>query len=339
MGKVEKEILGDSMKLNLNVSKNKIGAGNISSDIGINALPPNLKRTGPYYIREFDHYEAIPGKFLGIRPGENLTDWARLKSVWGFTGIKVNPANYRKAIAANFNWKDIMVDVGPNNYIEVIDSLLAGSYYSDEPFHENCDPSDWVNPEWEGKLYLLSQIRAYANQHGAKYVISHYFDCDHVLEYFNDVDVLMYSGYKKHTMVTSECFVSLGEDQRDTWTRWRNQFPDHFTRVWISTGITDPGNDNDDNEFQQLLEHAVYLGFRDYGQVWLYTGNSATEENLANFCYWAWKYGWLRRFEKVTEYYIWWRCVDPGGCDPDDPSGWEIYFYEIVDSWIEEVTP
>jgi len=301
---------------------------------------------GSLYSRErwiFDHYEPISGKVLGIWPISNSLEWSRLRTIWGFTGILVGPVNYQRAINAGFNWKSMMVIVGPNDYENIIDNYPSSAYYSGEPFHRNCPilglTGDWINPEWKNNLHKLAIIRNYANQRNSKYVIDHYFDCDHVLSYFNNVDIIMYDGYRRHDMLTSECFISWGEDQRHTWTRWRTLFPDHFKRVWIGTGIPDPDQDNDDNEFDQLLGHAANLGLRDFGQVWLFAGENTTEGNLGNFCYLAWKHGYLRRFERLV--YDVYECICPTGCyQPPmiEPECWQ-YIRTNPSNTIREVFP
>lgn len=284
---------------------------------------PGRLRTGPHW--GLDHYEPHTNrKKLGIWPGRGTPDWARLRTKWGFTGIVVDPSTYQNAINAGFNWKDFMVRISPTNYQGVIDSYLSGAYYSDEPFHRNCRPDQWINPEWQGNLYMLSVIRGYANSRNSKYVISHYFDCDHVLEYFDDVDVFMYDGYRKHNMRNSECFNAPSDDQRDTWTRWRTQFPDQFTRVWVSAGPGD-GNDDDENEYNDLMGHAAPR----FGYVWLFVGPDGTEgHHISRFCFFSWMHNWLRRFE--YQYYIWWRCVEPNPnyCNPENPEQWVIWYIE-----------
>lgn len=123
---------------------------------------------GSWYNQEtwiFDHYEPKPGIELGISPNSISLIWDRLRAIWGFTGILVNPAEYQKAIDAGFNWKSMMVGgVDPYNYKNIIDNYRSSAYYSDEPFHENCDLPDLLNPdnwkaEWKNNLHMLAIIK------------------------------------------------------------------------------------------------------------------------------------------------------------------------------------
>ena len=207
------------------------------------------------YYWEFDHYEPVSGSVLGIRPYDTSQDlYNRLKNKWGFTGIYIGTNNYQMAINAGFNFKFMMLPVTPDNYKSIIGNVhsLATTYYSDEPFHRNCPGKAWVHAEWEGKLYMLSIIRDYAHAHGAKYAISHYFACTHVVEYSSDVDLLMYDGYTDNEPY-GDCFIPEGEDQRNALTGWLNLFGNKASRFWVGTGITKGNSDNDDNEFGQLF--------------------------------------------------------------------------------------
>lgn len=89
----------------------------------------------------------------------------------------------------------------------------------------------------------------------------------------------------------------------------------------------------------RLLGHVSNFGLK---EVWLYCGPGGYNLGyIMEFCDAAWKQGWLRKFVRVREYWIWYRCIEdsPELCDPDDPSVWVFDHYEYGSERIEEVFP
>lgn len=107
------------------------------------ALPCNRKMTGPFW--DVHHYEPIPGKLVGFWPGTGLPSWSEMRTKWGFTGILVSPdpTQYPAAISAGFSTSNMMIPVGPYDWMDVIDGYAAGKYYSGEPTEHNCQ-RQWV---------------------------------------------------------------------------------------------------------------------------------------------------------------------------------------------------
>ncbi len=95
---------------------------------------------------------------------------------------------------------------------------------------------------------------------------------------------------------------------------------DYFVCTWISgrVGSSTCGveSDYDGDEYSLLTGHARNLGL---SEIWFFIGCGTSQSEIGNFAFWAWKAGWLRRFERLT--YLVYECACNGGCygyPPDD---------------------
>ncbi|MCX7761387.1 MAG: hypothetical protein N2252_00970 [Candidatus Kryptonium sp.] len=321
-------------------------------------LPYNWKRVGPLYQITFDHYEPVPGKIIGIWTPNTNIPWSELYSKYGFRGINVSVGQYEMARQSGFEPKYMRIAISPNQdspdyYEYVVSNFYAGQYYTDEPLNHNCI-GNWYHPEWSNYGVLMSQIRNFIHSKYAdssKFVISGYKKCDHFLEAvftYDGVDNVTFSSYKKWLpiLISNECWYPASKDQRDSWTDWKNSFGEKFSSVWISAfpdwnkvRKNDLISDDDIGEYNTLLGHAANLGLK---EVWLWCSQDGYNLTyITEFCEAAWRQGWLRKFVKVTEYWIWYRCIEDIStlCDPDNPDVWVIDHYEYGMTWIQEVFP
>jgi hypothetical protein len=85
------------------------------------------------------HYEPVPGKLMGIWPGNwSLERLLQLRYRFGFSHVGIFPQtyNYENAIRAGFAPNNIMV--GLWDLHTSVDSFPAAMYYTDEPVEHDC---------------------------------------------------------------------------------------------------------------------------------------------------------------------------------------------------------
>lgn len=247
--------------------------------------------------------------------------------------------------------------IGPNpsDYQFAINNFYVGTYYVDEPLEHNC-ALVWLKEEW-GKSFstLFPQIKHHIHfRYGdsARFIIGGYKRCLHLMQavYYALIDGITFSSYKKWISLdpVQECWIPDMSnpfniyDQRSNWTDWKNFFGNRFSNVWISANPEDAGFpkfDNDLGEYNNLLGHARNLGL---SEVWLWCSNGGYNLTyIGEFCDAAWKQGWLRKFIKVREYYMWYKCIynTPQLCAPNDPEAWEFSHKEYISTFLQEIFP
>jgi len=248
------------------------------------------------------HYEAIPGRLVGILPQdwsvENLT---RLRLEYGFSGVYIHATQdlYEAAITAGFPPASIMAGLWGDEYESFVTSIHAGFYYIDEPAEHDCygQPSGtrFYSPEeLAARTHYIHYYRP-----GSRMVISGYKRCSHNLLAATNADVFMFSSYQ-HWSSTGlpVCHVNMGyadeweapwisggSDQRSDWTDFREELGGRFAMSWIHGG---------GDEYDQLFGHATNLGLEG---VWIYNGSPPGPARLEEICTAAAKYGWMRRVE------------------------------------------
>jgi len=284
------------------------------------------RRSGPYWA--LDHYQPITGKLIGVYP-DNRYSQARLTELylkWGFRGVIVDPDySYNMAVSVGFHTSDMMVPVHWDNYNTVVPNYPAGGYYYDEPTEHGCfgRPARTQNQ--------LEDMGNFIRSYNRKFFIGGYKRCTHFINAGSAADFVMYSSYKNWNEWLPECWLPGSSDQRDSWSDMRNWFGQKFVSTWISGRVSSStcGNESDidSGEYNQLIGHANNLGLRG---IWFFIGCGTSENEIANFMWYAWLNGWVRRFE--YKYYIIWRCLyqGPGDCDPSDPMVWFIWGYEYT---------
>jgi hypothetical protein len=244
------------------------------------------------------HYEAIPGKLLGIwRPSFTEQDFVRFHDRYGFSGVFIAPdiQMYSQAMQAGFNPANMMTSVfiPPTS----VDLINVGGYYIDEAMEHNCtgQPSGF-------RIYSpqeLSDIRAYitANRPGSKFILSGYKRCSHNWIASLYADVFMYSSYMNwDDLGIRICFPNLGwgdsqespwlpgsADQRSSWTSMRNTYGAKFSMSWIR---------GSGDEYPQLFTHANTLGLVG---LWVFAPEPLDTNSLELLCNAAWQNGWLNK--------------------------------------------
>ena len=97
-------------------------------------------------------------------------------------------------------------------------------------------------------------------------------------------DKMLYSGYGKPE--------KNGEDQIETWIKWRAELGDYFSSTWVSSLLSN-------KYYEKLFKTAKELGLNG---IWLYAlepldSPEINDEHYNNFCELAVKYGFLKHKE------------------------------------------
>ncbi len=241
------------------LNKDKIKEDVISGPL---QLEYNWKRVGPFYETNFDHYEPVTGKILGIWPRNQNISFSELYSKYVFRGIFVDQNSYQTAIQAGFNPKFMRMTIGPNpsDYQFTINNFYVGTYYVDEPLDHDCF-NFWRYPGiWNNYGIIFPAIKNYVHYRygdSSKFIISGYKKCDYFLEVvfsYHGVDGVTYSSYKSwiRGFLGNECYSPSSYDQRSSWTEWKNSFGEKLFSIWISAypeGAGFPKYDNDLGEY------------------------------------------------------------------------------------------
>jgi hypothetical protein len=108
-------------------------------------------------------------------------------------------------------------------------------------------------------------------------------------------------------------------DQRDRWTRMKNDLPGKFTRTWISAN-------QDGSEFENLLGHC-----RNKNIVpWFYQLDDAddlSDYTISRYCYFAYLTSYLRRVER-RYIYVWSYLGTGNPCTDNEVTNW--YLSDII---------
>lgn len=270
------------------------------------------KSVAPY------RYEPVPGKFIGIltHPQDTTVNkFFEYRTSWGFTGIFVytlflqgiyHSKLYDNAISAGFLPSNILVMVSDDlnyDYRWAVPNMPAGFYYIDEAVEHDCYGRP-TSPS-VSRLYtplVLSDIKNYVKsyQPDAKFGISGYKRCSHLITAGNYADIVMYASYQnwnEFTLTGRICHVNIswadsyefpwftGNNlQIDSWNDMRSKFGSKFSMAWMNLG----------DEFNELFPRANSLGLNG---VWLYTLEGINPVQLQAFCDAAAKNGWLTKID------------------------------------------
>ncbi|MBK6913801.1 MAG: hypothetical protein IPH11_09100 [Ignavibacteriales bacterium] len=279
----------------------------LTSDSSIINSDKPLCGTKDVTVWLFDHYEPKAGKLLGIWPGSvSQSLWSECRTIWGFSQVIVgNSSSYSTAINAGYSSSNIFLQISNySNYQSLINSIDA-QYYIDEPFERGTFTT---NQLVEISNYILSHRpgkKLYLGSYSTSWILTLYLS-------------VINSTSNSYIMCDFYDDGFLDFDQRNEWSEFKDFYGSGNLSNWIHSerdGIS---------EFDQLIGHANNIGIN---SLWLFIGSDGNAGNVDEFSYYAWKSGWLRRFDRkyVYEY----RCSypDPCDCDPTLSDGW--YVYEI----------
>lgn len=260
-----------------------------------------------YQLYELDYYHAAPGKIVGIWPTEerwsNVSRLTQLKNLWGFNYIFIQPGctptycSYENVYAAGYRPSNILcggIDVVNGGYITDIQRRPTfWGYYTDEP----------VTNHGVSGIYGMNTTYSWFQ---LNYPNSKFIAGETVPGNAN-----LISAFTTDLMCTRYCadgdYLCTKPDQRPLWTDFRNLLGTKFSMTWI-------GAHKDLSQYDDLLGHARNLGL---AGVWLFQAMDNTDvysdNNISTFALNAWKWGWLRRFEK--EWFYTYQCSKPNPCD------------------------
>jgi hypothetical protein len=200
-------------------------------------------------IWQFDHYEAVPEKIVGILP-ETAT-WANntklriLIDTLGYKYVCTTESYINACLQVGYTAQTIMIggfNFSTNNYqitMQNYPGFLA--YYTDEPVSDQ-------NLSCIGANLRLQQVRDYMNNNGcgsSKLVVGETISDVFGWESYSQCvegpsDILMCTRY----------YLWYSSDQRDIWTLWKTDYPSKFNWTWVSSRL-------DNTEFDDLIGHAV----------------------------------------------------------------------------------
>lgn len=285
-------------------------------------------------VWQFDHYEIYSGKIFGIWPHtnwkNNITSLQELKNKWGFNYIVLQYSDgttkFNNYINAGYNISNIMVtiyDFEHANHQWVIDTYSgAYAFYADEPNLTN---------EWRSYQLSFSGMPSYINQNSpdSYFITGSYKPTDGFDGYVDATNKVMFTSYTRWYEVLPGIWTDywgLEPDQRWNWSYFKNRYGSKSQSNWIATH-------EDQDEYSDLLGKAVNLGF---SEIWLYSLQNSSWDEISSYCYAGWERGWLRRF--VRKYIYEYRCIypNPCDCDPELPDGWYVYKVWQMNDIIEE---
>ncbi|MGE5679316.1 MAG: hypothetical protein ACM34K_00410 [Bacillota bacterium] len=236
----------------------------------------------------FDHYEAIPGKVMGIWPRNARYNGERLKQLhykWGFNYLLFcrQDNEFNLAAASGFPAENLLVQVLPNNYQANMDKYKNSiyGYYCDEPCENGYD------------FNAMSTYRSNIAPE-TKWITSSFRRISCTNSIVNSADYILFSSYVHWWQILPNVWVSypVKPDQRPDWSDMKSRFGNKFQMTWIGAHM-------DASEYSNLTGHAANLGLKG---LWLYQLEDATDDasddNLSQYCYWAWRNGFLKRFER-----------------------------------------
>ncbi|MGE5350675.1 MAG: fibronectin type III domain-containing protein [Acidobacteriota bacterium] len=255
------------------------------------------------------HYEAVPGKFIGIWPPYiywNKEALKNLKEKYGFSGIairqdEIDPDSmYQWAINAGFRPEKMMVIIAEDTYLSRVIKMPAAYYYLDEPVEHDCSGHATNGSH----IYLPGDLQKrydyiHANRPESKFVIGGYKRCSHLQEAVKHADNVMYSSYVNwSSMWLPVCHVNMGfgddmeapwssgaGQQTDSWGDMHSKFGAKFSMSWMN-GRGD--------EYDKLFPAANSMGLEG---VWLYANQGLGADSAATleqFCQAAVANGWLK---------------------------------------------
>jgi hypothetical protein len=240
-------------------------------------------------LAQVHKYEPIEGKLMGIWPHEN-----RLRSTQKLNQLKND---------FGFNYLLVAAPYGDVWY----DSIKNSDYDSDHIVKQIYFP-DYLNREnWFWKnIYSLGNVYAYYFDEpisrkfsftGITKLITIFsekglypkskFFLGEINEYRAKklerlVDIISYTGYGTKG--------KNGEDQVNSWIKWKNFLGDKFSMLWIAAH-------EDSTHFRTLFKAAKELG---YNSIWFYqyepleTDKEISEKVIYDFCEAAVEFGFMR---------------------------------------------
>lgn len=299
---------------------------------GLNSIQSSLScYTMEVDIWALEKYHSKSGFNVGIWPKQtwmyNSTTLSELKNKWAFNLILL----YRTAFSSPIVYPDNQIVAGvffnlPQGVLDSYRTFLSEpgrqqlyGFYSDEPWH-------YINPYNRDSISKCVNGLKALGFTSSKYMAGE--TCDGWADNFDDlVDIVNQTAYTDMSYVWSYgCFKAPWDeaDQRDEWTDFNNAFGSKFNHPWIS-GELDRG------EMDLLTGHAQNLG---KNSIWLYASQSYISDEsywdaIAEFDYYAYVHGFLRREERrfiYVYYYIGYE--DP--CFDYQITSWELV--DIIDT-------
>ncbi len=297
------------------ISLSTITKDTIKAFPGIGPLREDCNTPLTKYFYEFDHYIPVAGKRVGILPKEEiLSSYSYYLDTFidtlGYSFINVSGEHIHIA-RSKYNDQHIALSIEPLGNWQVSISSFPNlwAYYIDEPI------SGWALPS-NSLENTFRSIKNYMNNHGSSTSNliggetfaekAHFFD--------QNADRIMCTRYYD---VLGEI---LAPDQRGMWTDFRNNFGSKFSDTWISAT-------QDKYEYDQLIGHAKNLGL---DGIWFYQREDGqlelgAMERIRQFSFYAFKWGYLKRVDRMYKYTY--RCLKalPCDCDRDNiTDGWTI---------------
>lgn len=254
-------------------------------------------------------YYTNSNKRIGIWPGWNvgvtnvpLNDY---KNKYGFTDILAHSEDEVNASLNHFDRWTTMVLVSNNGYWQSqINNYNVTRYYIDEPLEtQNMDTTDLraiyeyiKNNRNDATLIMGSRISESASDD----TIQTY------REFINWEQPKMYILYSS--------YGDGNASNRYWWEQYKHwsYYGSHSRSNWI-------GAKRDYGTYDMLLEKANNLGLN---RMWFYIGSEGGANNVAEFSYNLWEYGWLdeRHERKYLYHYYYTGPYPPLQYDPSDPN-------------------
>ena len=305
--KISTSVTVDSFKTKDKSKEKDKGGG------GIIPLLPVCGTLDKYYW-EFDHYETTPGKIVGILPTPerfgSIPRLAEVKNKWGFSNI-LTIEGYLSAVLSTSVGYDVnhtMLYIDPNTpnwQNTIIYNPTTYAYYVDEP----------VTLHGMAGVTQMQNAHAWIQQNRpGSILVSGETVPGNASLFQNSTEMVLCTRY-----CVDGDYLCMYPDQRPLWTDFKSLLPSKFTSTWI-------GAHRDLGAYDELLGHAVNLGLT---SVWLYQQEDNTDaysdDNISTFSYYAWKWGWLTKYERQWIYVY--RCSKPDPCDCNRSNindGWEL---------------
>lgn len=288
-----------------------------SKDKGKSIIVPDAVICGTLdkYYWEFDHYETTPGKIVGILPTpERFSSVQRLAEVrnkWGFCnilayegylGVVFNPSvgydvNHTMLFIdpSWWNWKGTIIN-NPTTYAYYVDEPVTG-HGSGTGVQYMQNAHSWIQTNRPGSILVSGETVP-----GNAWLFQ------------NSTEMVLCTRY-----CVDGSYFCMYPDQRPLWSDFKSLLPIKFTSTWI-------GAHADLSSYDELLGHASNLGLT---SVWLYQQDDNTDaysdNNISTFSHYAWKWGWMRKYERQWIYVY--RCTKQNPCDCDRNNitdGWEL---------------
>ncbi|MBU1095301.1 MAG: T9SS type A sorting domain-containing protein [Bacteroidetes bacterium] len=242
-------------------------------------------------------YTPVEGKIIGVWPGSGIgvgiEGMRELRKKYGFTGLFIyddwvsDTADKQHEWASTFD-EELNGPIFENKYMlkpitakhqleMLVNKHDVGFYYIDEAVEQ----SNYNIDEIQFRTFYIDSVRP-----KSLFVISGYRSIrNNTYRNFardNPNFHVMYSVYSNWQEYFG-IWLSVGPDQRDSWTDMRNRFGEQFSMTWVN-GRGD--------EYNQLFAHANKLNLIG---MWLYGGSGLTYSRIKEFCESAVTYGWLNK--------------------------------------------